>query len=202
MRHPGHAGGQRHRGTAGRARRRHPCVPGIARRPEDLVEGIGAGAELRRVRHGIDDAALAFEMGDEHVGVSARCDPCKMGEPCVERTPATSVRSLIGTGRPASTPRSSIGLAISCRACSRARSKQRVGSALTMPSTAAMRVSSASRQSSGEIDPALRPSTICVAVMRIRSDMRNSLFQRRIESVCRHPVNRRKRPPSFARRTS
>ncbi len=30
----------------------------------------------------------------------------KIGEPCVERTPATSVRSLIGTGRPASRPRS------------------------------------------------------------------------------------------------
>ena len=68
MRHPGHAGGQRHCSTAGRPRRRHPCVPGIERRPEDLVEGIGAGAELRRVRHRIDDAALAFEMGDEHIG--------------------------------------------------------------------------------------------------------------------------------------
>ena len=36
----------------------------------------------------------------------------KIGEPCVERTPATSVRSLIGTGRPARIPRSATGFAI------------------------------------------------------------------------------------------
>ena len=37
----------------------------------------------------------------------------KIGEPCVERTPATSVRSLMGSGRPARMPRSAIGFFIS-----------------------------------------------------------------------------------------
>ena len=49
----------------------------------------------------------------------------------VVRTPATSVRSLIGTGRPPSSPRSPGGRASSRSAWSRARSKHNVGSALT-----------------------------------------------------------------------
>ena len=55
----------------------------------------------------------------------------KIGDPCVERTPATSFRSLIGIGMPASAPRSATGSFISRSAWARARSKQSVGSALT-----------------------------------------------------------------------
>src|SRR5882757_7371969 len=44
------------------------CVPGIARRAEHFVESVGAGAELRRVRFGVDHAAIVFEMLDHNVG--------------------------------------------------------------------------------------------------------------------------------------
>ncbi|MFK4509017.1 hypothetical protein ABIF81_004195 [Bradyrhizobium daqingense] len=40
----------------------------------------------------------------------------KIGEPWVFSTPATSVRSLIGTGRPASRPRAPAGFCISALA--------------------------------------------------------------------------------------
>ena len=43
-------------------------VPGIARRAEDLVEGVGAGAEFRRVRFGVDHPAVVFEMLDQEIG--------------------------------------------------------------------------------------------------------------------------------------
>ena len=43
-------------------------VPGIAGRAEHFVEGVGAGAEFRRVRLGVDHAAIAFEMLDQDVG--------------------------------------------------------------------------------------------------------------------------------------
>ncbi len=68
MGHPGHAGSQRNRCATRRTRRRHPGVPRIESWPENLVEGVGAGAKLRRVGHGIDDAALSFEMSHQNVG--------------------------------------------------------------------------------------------------------------------------------------
>ena len=43
-------------------------VPGIARRAEHLVEGVGAGAEFRRVRFGVDHPAIVFEMLDQKIG--------------------------------------------------------------------------------------------------------------------------------------
>ena len=68
MRQPRRAGGERHRGAArgagGGARR----VPGIAGRAEHFVEGVGAGAEFRRVGFGVDHAAVVFEMLDQDVG--------------------------------------------------------------------------------------------------------------------------------------
>jgi hypothetical protein len=35
---------------------------------QNLVEGVGPGAEFRRVRHRIDEAAICFEMLDQNVG--------------------------------------------------------------------------------------------------------------------------------------
>ncbi|MGY3561137.1 hypothetical protein ACVWXP_004406 [Bradyrhizobium sp. USDA 4463] len=93
----------------------------------------------------------------------------KIGEPCVFSTPATSVRSLIGTGRPASNPRAPAGFRISALALSRARSKHSVGSALTLPSTSVTRFSTTSNSSSGETSPERKMSTTVQAVSRIRS---------------------------------
>jgi len=56
---------------------------------------------------------------------------------------------------PASRPRSESGFSISVFACARARSKQSVGKALTLPSTSAIRFSSTSSRSSGVTSPAL-----------------------------------------------
>ena len=44
-------------------------VPRIERRAEHFVEGVGAGAEFRRVRLRVDDAAIVFEMLDQDVGL-------------------------------------------------------------------------------------------------------------------------------------
>ena len=67
MREPGRTGGERDgraaRGAGGGSRR----VPWIARRAEHFVEGVGAGAELRRVRLGVDHAAIVFEMLDQDI---------------------------------------------------------------------------------------------------------------------------------------
>ncbi len=93
----------------------------------------------------------------------------KIGEPCVFNTPATSVRSLIGTGRPASSPRAPAGFCISAFALVLARSKHSIGSALTLPSTSLMRFSSTSSSSSGETSPDRSLSTIAHAVSRIIS---------------------------------
>ncbi len=43
-------------------------IPGVARRAEHLVEGIGAGAEFRRVRLGVNHAAIAFDTLDHKIG--------------------------------------------------------------------------------------------------------------------------------------
>ena len=99
----------------------------------------------------------------------------KIGEPCVVSTPATSVRSLIGTGSPASRPRSPTGFFISWSAWLRARSKQSVGSALTWPSTSAIRASRASSRSCGVMSPCRNRSTMSQAVARTSSlDATNS----------------------------
>ena len=42
---------------------------GIERCAEHFVEGVGAGAELRRVRLGVDDAAVRFEILDQDIGL-------------------------------------------------------------------------------------------------------------------------------------
>src|SRR3984893_13724012 len=92
-----------------------------------------------------------------------------MGEPWVVRTPSTGIRSLMGTGRPASGPRAEKGSRISRSACARARSKHSVGKALTEPSTAAIRASSASSRSWGVTSPRCRRSTIVTASALINS---------------------------------
>ena len=68
VREPRHAGRERHRGAAGGAGGGSRSVPGIARRAEHFVEGVGAGAEFRRVRLGVDHAAITFEMLDQDIG--------------------------------------------------------------------------------------------------------------------------------------
>ena len=99
----------------------------VQRRAEDLVEGVGAGAELRRVRLGVDDAAFRLDPLDQDVRARPARNRRRSASPawCARRRP--SVRSLIGTGRPASRPRSPAGRCISASACARARSKHSVG---------------------------------------------------------------------------
>lgn len=63
------AGGERGRGAAGRASAGLARVPGVARLAENLVEGVGARAELGRVGLGEYDAALVFEVSYEEVGL-------------------------------------------------------------------------------------------------------------------------------------
>src|SRR5258707_10183998 len=51
--------------ASGRSRQ----VPRVERRTEHLVEGIGAGAEFRRIGFGIDHGAVMLESFDHDVGV-------------------------------------------------------------------------------------------------------------------------------------
>src|SRR6266700_5972318 len=67
VREPRHAGGKGDRGTARGAGGGPRNIPGVARRAEHLVEGVGAGAELRRVRFGVDYPAVVFETIDENI---------------------------------------------------------------------------------------------------------------------------------------
>jgi len=60
---------ERHGGAAGRARCRLRRIPGIERRTEHLVEGVGTRAELRRVRLGVDHGAVGLEVLDHEVGL-------------------------------------------------------------------------------------------------------------------------------------
>ena len=64
---PGHPGRERDGRAAGGAGRGARQVPGVTRRAEHLVEGMGAGAEFRRVGLGVDDGAIAFEQFDDDV---------------------------------------------------------------------------------------------------------------------------------------
>jgi hypothetical protein len=87
------------------------------------------------------------------------------------RTPATSVRSLIETGNPASQPASPAASVVAppCmmrRARSRARSRHRVGSAFTAGSTSAMRWAEASTSSRGEISRFLSRARASTADIR------------------------------------
>ena len=80
VRQPDLAGRQGRRTTTGRATACEGRIPGIGRAPENLVEGGAARAELRRVRLGDDDAALALDALDD--GMGSRWDViAKIGEP-------------------------------------------------------------------------------------------------------------------------
>ncbi len=151
---PRRAGCERDRGAARGAGGGSRQVPGIKRRAEHFVEGIGAGAEFRRVRFGINDPAVTFEAFDRNVGVL--CDRI------------LEDRSLIGIGIPASRPRSPTGFFINALAWVRARSKHSVGKALTLPSTSAIRCSSTSSRSSGVTSPEFSFSMTAHAVARTR----------------------------------
>ena len=102
VREPRRAGRERDRGAAGRARGRARRVPRIARRAEHLVEGVGAGAEFRRVRHRVDDAAFGLEMLHQNVGLLR--DVILEDRRALRRAHARDrdFRSLIGIGMPAS----------------------------------------------------------------------------------------------------
>jgi hypothetical protein len=71
----------------------------------------------------------------------------------------------MGTGSPASNPRSAKGLLINCLACALARLKHRVGKALIAGLTAAMRASSTSSNSKGETAPLFSFETTSTAVI-------------------------------------
>src|SRR5437868_4046043 len=61
MREPYLTGRERRGSAPGRAARGQRRIPRIARASEHLVEGRAAGAELRRVRLGDDNATLALD---------------------------------------------------------------------------------------------------------------------------------------------
>ena len=65
---PDLAAGQRYRRAARGAAARLGGIPRIEGGAEDFIEGIGPGAEFRRVRFGEDDGAVAFQGLDHHVG--------------------------------------------------------------------------------------------------------------------------------------
>ncbi len=64
--HPGGAAGQR-RGAARGSGRGQRQIPGLRVAPEHLIESVGAGAEFRGVRLGVDYSAIGFEMFDQDV---------------------------------------------------------------------------------------------------------------------------------------
>src|SRR3981081_4956045 len=64
MGEPRHASCERDSSTARGAGGGSRQIPGVARCAEHLVEGVGTGAELRRVRFGVDKPAVAFQMFD------------------------------------------------------------------------------------------------------------------------------------------
>ena len=100
-----------------------------------------------------------------------------MGDPFVERTPATSFRSFTANGSPCRYPggaSSGAPDAINRAACSRARSTASVGSAFTAPSTSEMRSTAASIISSGDTSRVASRPTASRAVIRTRSFMPDS----------------------------
>ena len=72
---PRHAGGEGRGGAARGAGGGTRQIPGVARRAEHFVEGIGAGAEFRRVRLGVDQRAVAFETFDHKIGAGGDIIP-------------------------------------------------------------------------------------------------------------------------------
>ena len=67
-RQPDLAGGHGNGRPSGRPSAGHRRVPRIARFAEDLVEGVGAVAEFRRVRLGQDDGAIVLQGLNQDVG--------------------------------------------------------------------------------------------------------------------------------------
>ena len=65
VRKPRHAGCERNGGTARGAGSGARCIPGITRRAEYLIEGVGAGAEFRRIRLGVNQPSVIFETFDQ-----------------------------------------------------------------------------------------------------------------------------------------
>ena len=102
-----HPGRDRRRRAAARAARRAREVVGVARRAEDGVERLRAGAELRRVRLADHDRARGAQALDEQRVVRRARVSANSGEPYVVRIPAVSSRSLTAIGRPCRTPRGS-----------------------------------------------------------------------------------------------
>ena len=81
LRQPGHAGGKRSAGATGRAGHGTRAIPRVQGGAEDLVEGVGAGAEFRRGALGEDDGALGLEIahligaaGRDVVGIDRRAE--------------------------------------------------------------------------------------------------------------------------------
>ena len=102
VRQPYLAGGQRRRAAARRAARCQRRVPGVARAPEHLVEGGAAGAELRRVRLGDDDAALALDA--LHHGVRGLGHVVPEDRRAVGRAHAGDVGQVLDGDRQAAEP--------------------------------------------------------------------------------------------------
>ena len=58
---------ERYRRTSRGACRGSRQIPRVERRAEYFVKGVGAGAEFRGVRFGVDHPAIVFEMFDHDI---------------------------------------------------------------------------------------------------------------------------------------
>lgn len=104
----------------------------------------------------------------------------KIGEPQVVRTPASRLRSLMAMGKPArGMSDAKASWFISRLACCRARSKHRIGSALTAGSTCSIRRIEASTRSSGDTVFCRSNATAWRAVSLVSSSMATPEHARR-----------------------
>ena len=154
-----------------RPRSRRPSIPGVAGCAEHLVEGVGAGAEFRRVGFGVDHPAAVFEMFDQKIG--ARRNSVLVDRRAMRGQHALDISQILNRHRKAREQAALAGGLFHQRPGARAaRSKHSVGRAFTLPSTSAIRCSRASSRSRGVTSPELSlPTTAhAVALTSPRSD--------------------------------
>ena len=163
VRKPGHAGGERGGGAAGRAGGGARQIPGVAGRAEHLVEGIGAGAEFRRVGFGVDHRAVAFEAFDHQIG--ARRNVVPVDRRALRRQHALDVGQVLDRHRQPGKQAALAGLAFhqlpgAASGPVETQRRQRIHLAVDLGNAR----SSTSSRSSGVTSPALSLSTIAQAV--------------------------------------
>ena len=170
LREPDLAGRHRHRAAAGRAARGQRGVPGIARPAEHLIEGAAAAPNSGVFDLPITMPLDALDALDQRVRLRRHV----VGEErrAVGRAHARDIGEVLDrdrqAGKPAGSPSASQAAPPRMMrwAWSRARSRQRVGSAFTTGSTSPMRRAEASTSSRGEISRFLSRATASTADIR------------------------------------